>query len=289
MVCDKDANFTSLFYTELFKLQCTTLAMSIAYHPQPNGQTQVVNRSLDQYLQAFICDRPNQWAEWLSLAKFWFNTNFHTSLKLTPFEALYGFQPPKLQAYIPGTTRVRALDSLLSQRQEVLTTLKGHLLVAKERMKFYADKHRVTRSFQLGDWVYLRLQPYKHRTLAYKGKWKLSPRQFGPFQVAKQIGQVSYKLALPLESKVHPIFHVSYLKLKLGKHVTPLSTLPLVDDTTQLCSEPIAVLQTRTKTLRSCDVTEVLVQWSSSTIEEATWESLHQLQLSCPYLVINVL
>ena len=106
-----------------------------------------MNRSLDQYLQAFICDRPNQWAEWLSLAKFWFNTNFHTSLKLTPFEALYGFQPPKLQAYIPGTTRVCAFDSLLSQRQEVLTTLKGHLLVAKERMKFYADKYRVTRSF----------------------------------------------------------------------------------------------------------------------------------------------
>ena len=90
-------------------------------------------------------------SEWLPLAEFWFNTNFHTSLKLTPFEALYGFLPPKLQAYIPGTTRVDVLDSLLSQRQEVLATLKDHLLAAKERMKLCADKHRVARSFQLGD------------------------------------------------------------------------------------------------------------------------------------------
>ena len=114
-----------------------------------------MNRSLEQYLRAYTCDIPNQWAEWLSLVEFWFNANFHTSLKLTPFEALYDFPPPKLQAYIPSTTRVHALDSLLSQRQEVLATLRGHLLVAQERIKFYVDKHRVLRSFQLGDWVYL--------------------------------------------------------------------------------------------------------------------------------------
>ena len=199
VVSDRDVTFTSLFWTELFRLQGTDLAMSTAYHPQSNGQTEVVNKSLEQYLRAFTCDRPHQWAEWLPLAEFWFNTNFHTSLKLTPFEALYGFLPPKLQAYIPGTTRVDVLDSLLSQRQEVLATPKDHLLAAKERMKLCADKHRVARSFQLGDWVYLRLQPYWQRTLAYKGKWKLSPRYFGPFQVIQLIGQVSYKLALPLK------------------------------------------------------------------------------------------
>jgi len=60
--------------------------------------------------------------------------------------------------------------------------------------------------------------------------------------VIQQIGQVSYKLAMPPESKVHHVFHVSYLKLKLGKHVTPLPTLPPMDDTRQFCFEPIAVL-----------------------------------------------
>ena len=96
--------------------------MSIAYHPQTDGQIEIVNRSLEQYLRVFTSDRTHQWASLLPLAEFWFNSSFHTSLQLTPFEALYGFPPLKLQGYVPGTTRVDALDSLLSQRQAY-----GHL------------------------------------------------------------------------------------------------------------------------------------------------------------------
>ena len=84
--------------------------MSFTYHPQSNGQTEVVNRSLEQYLKAFAGDKPRQWVERLPLAKFWFNTNYHTATKVTPFEALYGFQPPKLLDYIPGLTKAAAVD-----------------------------------------------------------------------------------------------------------------------------------------------------------------------------------
>ena len=104
--------------------------MSTAYHPQFNGQTEIVNKSFKQYLRTFTADRPHRWAEWLSLAEFWFNTNFHTSLKLSPFKALYGFALPTLQSYILGTTQVDALDFLLCQRDVVLVTLKAHLVVA---------------------------------------------------------------------------------------------------------------------------------------------------------------
>ena len=82
-----------------------------------------------------------------------------------------------------GTTRVDALDSLLCQREAILATLRSNLAATQERMKVQADKHRQDRSFEVVNWVYLRLQPYRQRTLAYKGKWKLSPRYFGPFQV----------------------------------------------------------------------------------------------------------
>ena len=114
IMSDKDAIFTSLFWSELFRLQGTNLAMSTAYHPQTNGQTKIVNRSLEQCLRDFTSDNPHKWAEWLPLAEFWFNSNFHTNLKLTPFEALYGFPPLTLQSYVLGTTRVAALDALLS-------------------------------------------------------------------------------------------------------------------------------------------------------------------------------
>ena len=85
-----------------------------------------VNRSLEQYLKAFTSDTPHRWAEWLPLAEFWFNSNFHTNLKVTSFEALYGFPPPTLQSYVPGTTR----DALLCQREAVLATLRANLAAA---------------------------------------------------------------------------------------------------------------------------------------------------------------
>ena len=99
------------------KLQGIGLAMSSSYHPQSDGQTEVVNKSLEHYLRAFVADRPQAWVDCLPLAEFWFNTNFHSSIKLTPFEALYGYPPPKLVDYVPGTTRVAAVDLLLQDRQ----------------------------------------------------------------------------------------------------------------------------------------------------------------------------
>ena len=183
IVSDRDATFTSLFWSELFRMQGTNLAMSTAYLPQSDGQTEIVNRSLEQYLRAFTSDSPHRWAECLPLAEFWFHSNFHPNLKLTPFEALYGFPPHTLQSYVLGITRVAALDALLCQREAILVTLRANLAVAQEKMKIQADKHKQDRSFEVGDWVYLRLQLYRQRTLAYKGKWKLSPRFFGPFQV----------------------------------------------------------------------------------------------------------
>lgn len=127
-----------------------------------------------------------------------------------------------------------------------------------------ANKHR----------QHLRLKPYRQKTLAYKWKWKLSPRYFGPFHVLQKIGAVAYELDLPPKSKVHPIFHVSCLKPKLGQHVIPFSTLPPVDEDDQETTKLIVVLQLRTKTLRTRVISEVLVQWLGSPPEDATWESL---------------
>ena len=87
----------------------------------------------------------------VALAKFWFNTNFHTSAKLSPFEALYGYPPPRVIDYVASTTRVGVVDLLLKDRQQLLALLKQNLHAAQERMKQYADKKRVERSFKVGD------------------------------------------------------------------------------------------------------------------------------------------
>ena len=75
-------------------------------------------------MKAFVGDKPSAWADWLHLAEYWFNTNFHTSTKLTPFEALYGIPPLNLLDYIPGATQVATVDQLLQNRQDLISLLK---------------------------------------------------------------------------------------------------------------------------------------------------------------------
>ena len=117
----------------------------------------MVNRSLEQYLRAFATDKPSQWVNWLPLAEYWFNTNYHTSTKTTLFEALYGYLPARLLEYIPSTTQMEAVDDYLYTRQHALSLLKTNLVASQERMKLQADKNRTERESQVGDWVYLRL------------------------------------------------------------------------------------------------------------------------------------
>ena len=126
-------------------------------------------------------------------------------------------------------------------------------------MKSQADLHRSYTSFSVDDWVYLKLQPYRQHSLRLKGFNKFSPRFYGPFQVVQKVGQVAYKLALPTDCSIQPVFHVSYLKLKLGSNVDPVPTLPPVTSTGVLNHEPVAIHHHRTKQLRSRTISEVLV------------------------------
>jgi hypothetical protein len=168
IVSDRDTVFTSLFWEELFRRQGVDLAMSSSYHPQSDGQTEVVNKSLEHYLRAFAADKPSLWVEWLPLAEYWFNTNYHTSTKLSPFEALYGYLPPRLIEFMPGLTRVATVEDLLKHRQQVVGLLEHNLVAAQARMKQQANKHRSEREFKVGDWVFLRLQPYRQKSMRKK-------------------------------------------------------------------------------------------------------------------------
>ena len=226
--------------------------MSFAYHSQIDGQTEVVNKSLEHYLRAFAANKPHSQVEWLPLVEYWFNFNFHTSTKLTPFEALYGYSPPRLLDYMPGTTKVEAVDAQLKSRQELFSLLRFNLVSAQERMKFHVDKHRSERSFSVGDCVYLRLQTFKQEFKSYRTFSKLSTRFFGPFQVLQKVGAVAYKLHQPSGSQIHPIFHVSCLKAKLAQQVTPCTTLPAVNSEGILNPEPIAVPSSQEQNCHTC-------------------------------------
>lgn len=166
---------------------------------------------------------------------------------MTLFEALYGIPPLRLLDYILGATQVAVVDQLLQNRQDLISMLKQNLVSAQARMKSQADLHSADKSFNIGDWVYLKLQPYKQHSLRLKGFNKLSPRYYGPLQIVQKVGQMAYRLALPTDCSIHPIFHVSCLKLKLGSNVVPTPTLPHVTLAGVLNPKSVALLQHRSK------------------------------------------
>jgi hypothetical protein len=98
---------------------------------------------------------------WLHLAEYCYNTSFHYSTKLTHFEAMYGYSPPRLLTYMPGTTKLAAVENQLQSREQILQLLKENLQMSQNRMRRYIDLKCNERVFKEGDWVYLRLQPYR--------------------------------------------------------------------------------------------------------------------------------
>jgi len=117
---------------------------------------------------------------------------------------------------------------------------------------------------------------------------KLAPWFFGPFQIIQKVGSVAYKIDLPLESKIHPVFHMSCLKKKLGQQVLPFPILPPVDQNGELKPEPEAILEPRMGKIGTWPANEVLVQWCGALQENNTWELLYKLRDTCPHLVGKV-
>ncbi|GKC46094.1 retrotransposable element Tf2 [Tanacetum coccineum] len=158
--------------------------MSTAYHPQTNGQTEVVNRCLECFLRCMTGEKPKEWSKWLSMAEFWYNTNFHSSIPTTPFKVMYGQTPP---IHIPIWLEIVVWNQLIQAREEVIRMLKFHLKRAQDRMKNQANKHRSDRSFEVGSWVYLKLQPHRQVTARQGPYHKLSAKFYGPFLIEEKI------------------------------------------------------------------------------------------------------
>jgi hypothetical protein len=243
-----------------------------------DGQTEVVNKCLETYLRCFASEKQHQWAQWLPLAEWWYNTTYHTTTCMTPFEAVYGQKPPSVLSYLPGTSKVQAVDQTLTVREDILRTLKENLVMAQNRMKQQADQGRSERQFAEGDQVFLRLQPYKKTSLKAEHCQKLAPKFYGPYTVLKHVGQVTYQLALPSQSKLHPVFHVSCLKKVIGTRCQIQTNLPELAEEGSIWLQPEAVLDQRERRLCQRTIKEVLVQWKDMTPTDATWEPATILQ-----------
>ena len=134
IVSNRDPTFTSTFWQELFKLQGTQLNMSTTYHPWSDGQTKVVNKCLETYLRCFSSYKQHQWVQWIPLAEWWYNTFYHTTTKMTPYEVAYGQCPLTFTTYIPTKSKVQYIDIMLQGCTTTLAALKHILHMAQNRM-----------------------------------------------------------------------------------------------------------------------------------------------------------
>nr|GEZ30457.1 retrotransposable element Tf2 [Tanacetum cinerariifolium] len=107
-------------HPELLALNGIDQNLSTAYHPQSDGQSEVLNRCLEGYLRCMCFGKPSDWARWLPLAEYWYTTSFHTAIKCIPFEIVYGQKPPLYLPYLPGESKVEALDRSLQAREETI-------------------------------------------------------------------------------------------------------------------------------------------------------------------------
>ena len=281
IVSDRDKVFLSTFWQELFRCLGTSLTMSTSYHPQTDGQSEVVNRCLETYLRCMVHEQPRDWVKWISLAEWWYNTTFHSSIHTTPYEIVYGQPAPVHMPYLPGDSVVETVDRSLQAREAAINLMKFYLHRASNRMKQQADKRRSDREFSIGDLVYVKLQPYRQQSVVHRFCPKLSAKFFGPYQVLERIGKVAYKLALPAGTRVHPVFHVSQLKQHIG-HAMVQSALLVLDGEDLISKEPVQILDSRIRKKGNQAVTQVLIQWSNSFPEDATWEYLPDLQAKFP-------
>lgn len=123
LVSDRDPLFVSCFWRELFKLSGTKLRMSSSYHPQTDGQTEVLNRVIEQYLRTFVHTKPATWGKYLIWAEWSYNTSQHSGTGKSPFEITFGKPPPTVAQYLAETSSIEVVDELLASRESMLTEL----------------------------------------------------------------------------------------------------------------------------------------------------------------------
>lgn len=208
---DRDTKFMSHFWRSLWRQMGTTLNFSTAYHPQTDGQTEVVNRSLGNMLRALVGDKPKQWDKVLSYAEFAFNRTPNRSTGFSPFEVVYGRIPNGVLELTPlpsfGKKNQNA-DDLVAEFGMIHKLVHQRLSESNAKYKAAADQHRRHVVFQAGDYVWSVLTKDRFPAGQYS---KLSQRKIGPCQVLRKINDNAYQLKLPSHLRTSDVFNVKYL------------------------------------------------------------------------------
>jgi len=166
IISDRGTQFPARFWEQLQASLGTKLIRSSAYHPQTDGQTERVNQILEDMLRACVIHFDKSWDKCLSLAEFSYNNSYQESLKMAPFEALYGRRCRTPLNWSQVGERVVFGPDLVTEAEEKVKVIQANIKAAQSRQKSYFDKRRDPLQFEVGNHVYLRvLQPGVYKDL----------------------------------------------------------------------------------------------------------------------------
>lgn len=216
---DRDVKFVGHFLRTLWRKLGTILQFSTSHHPQTDGQTEVVNRSLGNLLRSLVGSKIRQWDLSLAQAEFAYNRSTNQTTGVSPFQVVYGKDPISPMDLLPlPTTHQFSSDAnvRVEEIKKLHEDVRGRIIKQNEKYQARANKHRKAATFNAGDlvWVHLRKERFP------RGRYgKLKPRADGPFKVLKRIGENAYKVELPESYGVSPIFNVADLSPYFGEGI----------------------------------------------------------------------
>nr|GEW67884.1 putative reverse transcriptase domain-containing protein [Tanacetum cinerariifolium] len=237
----------------------TQLDMSTTYHPKTVGQSERTIQTLEDMLRACSIDFGKGWERHLPLVEFKYNNSYHASIKVAPFEALYGqkCRSPVCWAEV-GDTQLTGPE-IIHETTEKIMQIRQHLQAARDQQRSYANREAKS-----------------------SVHW--------PFEILKRIGPVAYKLELPKElSNVHNTFRVSNLKKCLSDEslIIPMKELKL-DDKLNFVEEPEEIMDREIKQLRQSRIPIIKVRWNSKRGPEYTCECEDEIRAKYPHLFSNI-
>jgi transposase InsO family protein len=161
IISDRGPQFIARFWEQLHENLGTKLIRSFAYHRQTDGQTERVNQIVEDMLRACIIHFDKSWDKCLALAEFSDNNSYQASLKMAPFEALYGrrCRTPLNWSQVGEWKFIG--PNLVKEAEERVEVIKENLKGAQMRQKSYYDKGKAVREYHVGEKVYLRVSPTK--------------------------------------------------------------------------------------------------------------------------------
>jgi hypothetical protein len=271
IISDRDSKFKSQFWQTLQKLLGTRLAMSTAFHPQSDGQSERANRTVQETIRAYINYNQDDWDEHLTAAEFAVNNTRSRVTGFTPFMLDTG-RDPRTPSLIQIDTRLESVNEFLTRLQGNITFARNRLIHEQQKAADQANQHRTEQEFNVGDRVLLQREHVTPEPMRGQTSRKLQPKYYGPFKILEKTGPNAYKLELPPTIKIHPVINADRLKpykenpQEFGSrgedHPPPIQ----VEDHDEY--EVDKILKKRTRGGRI----EYLVAWKGYPLEEATWE-----------------